>query len=120
MIAWLKWGVTAQVSTETPTSVVSLGPQQISQQPGMNLDDRLRQIPGFSPFRRTSSVLRNPTIQGVSLRGIGSTGAIRTLVLWDGVPLNDPFGGWIYWDEWIRTSSIVSKLCKGRWNGAIR
>jgi outer membrane cobalamin receptor len=31
------------------------------------------------------------------LRALGSTGASRTLVLWDGIPLNDPFGGWIYW-----------------------
>ena len=41
--------------------------------------------------------MANPTTQGVSLRGIGSTGASRSLVLWDGVPMNDPFGGWVYW-----------------------
>lgn len=41
--------------------------------------------------------MANPTTQGVSLRGIGSSGASRTLVLWDGVPINDPFGGWVYW-----------------------
>jgi outer membrane cobalamin receptor len=63
----------------------------------VNIDDRLREVPGFSLFRRTSSVTANPTTQGVSLRGIGSTGASRTLVLWDGVPMNDPFGGWVYW-----------------------
>jgi len=63
----------------------------------MNLDDRLRLVPGFTLFRRSSSVVANPTTQGVSLRGLGSTGASRTLVLWDGIPLNDPFGGWVYW-----------------------
>lgn len=65
--------------------------------PGLNLDDRLRSIPGFTLFRRTSSVVANPTTQGVSLRGVGSNGASRTLVLWDAIPLNDPFGGWVYW-----------------------
>lgn len=65
--------------------------------PGVNLDDRLRMVPGFSLFRRTSSLAANPTTQGVSLRGLGSTGASRTLVLWDGVPANSPFGGWVYW-----------------------
>ncbi len=65
--------------------------------PGVNLDDRLRLVPGFSLFRRTSSLVANPTTQGVSLRGLGSTGASRTLILWDGIPLNDPFGGWVYW-----------------------
>ena len=39
----------------------------------------------------------NPTTQGVSLRGVGASGASRALVLLDGVPLNDPFGGWVYW-----------------------
>src|SRR5262249_40733911 len=29
----------------------------------------------------------------------GGTGASRSLVLADGVPLNDAFGGWIYWDK---------------------
>jgi outer membrane cobalamin receptor len=63
----------------------------------VNLDDRLRSVPGFSLFRRSSSLVANPTTQGVSLRGLGSSGASRTLVLWDGVPINDPFGGWVYW-----------------------
>ena len=70
---------------------------EIRQQPGVNIDDRLRSIPGFTLFRRTSSVAANPTTQGVSLRGMGSSGASRSLVLWDGIPVNDPFGGWVYW-----------------------
>ncbi len=63
----------------------------------MNVDDRLRSIPGFSLFRRSSSLVANPTTQGVSLRGLGSSGASRSLILWDGIPANDPFGGWVYW-----------------------
>lgn len=54
-------------------------------------------VPGFSLFRRNSSLVAHPTTQGISLRGIGSSGASRTLVLWDGMPVNDPFGGWVYW-----------------------
>jgi outer membrane cobalamin receptor len=89
--------VTGTVATETPASLVVLDQQKLSQTPGINLDDRLRQVPGFSLFRRSSSLVANPTTQGVSLRATGSSGASRTLILWDGVPLNDPFGGWIYW-----------------------
>ena len=33
------------------------------------------------------------------MRGVGPSGASRTLVLLDGVPLNDPFGGWVYWSR---------------------
>jgi outer membrane receptor protein involved in Fe transport len=77
--------------------VTVLGRLVLRDTPGVNLDDRLRMVPGFTLFRRSSSLTANPTTQGVSLRGLGSSGASRTLVLWDGVPLNDPFGGWVYW-----------------------
>lgn len=91
--------VNATLTTETPASITDLDQQQVEDTPGMELDDRLRQVPGFSLYRRTSSVVANPTTQGVSLRGVGSSGASRTLVLWDGFPVNDPFGGWVYWDR---------------------
>jgi outer membrane receptor protein involved in Fe transport len=63
------------------------------------LDDALKLVPGFTLFRRTSSRVSNPTAQGITLRGLGGTGASRSLVLADGVPLNDAFGGWVYWDK---------------------
>src|SRR5471030_1014494 len=61
------------------------------------LDDALATAPGFSLFRRTSSLGANSTTQGVSLRGIAGSGARRALVTLDGVPQNDPFGGWVIW-----------------------
>lgn len=91
--------VNATISTEAPAAIDVLDQEQLNQIPGIELDDRLRQIPGFSLFRRSSSVVANPTTQGVSLRGIGSSGASRTLVLWDSIPINDPFGGWVYWSR---------------------
>lgn len=89
--------VTAALSAEAPAHVTLMDAPRISELPGVNLDDRLRMVPGFTLFRRTSSLAANPTTQGVSLRGLGSTGASRTLLLWDGAPANSPFGGWIYW-----------------------
>lgn len=89
--------VAEKVSTEAPASISVLDTPRIQRIPGVNLDDRLRMVPGFSMFRRNSSLVAHPTTQGLSLRGIGSSGASRTLVLWDGIPINDPFGGWIYW-----------------------
>ena len=64
-----------------------------------SLDDALRSTPGFTLFRRSSSRVANPTSQGVTLRGISGSGSSRTLVLADGVPLNDPFGSWVYWNR---------------------
>ncbi len=89
--------VVGSVKAEAPASMTIVGAPELQTVPGINLDDRLRQVPGFTLFRRSSGLTANPTTQGISLRGLGSTGASRTLVLWDGVPLNDPFGGWVYW-----------------------
>ncbi|MBV9332148.1 MAG: TonB-dependent receptor, partial [Alphaproteobacteria bacterium] len=61
------------------------------------LDRALEQVPGLSTFRRDSCLSANPTTQGVSLRSIAPSGAGRALVTLDGVPLNDPFGGWVLW-----------------------
>jgi outer membrane cobalamin receptor len=89
--------VNANIAAEAPASIVEIGRPQLEQIPGENLDDRMRYVPGFSMFRRSSSLAANPTTQGISLRGLGSSGASRTLLLWDGIPVNSPFGGWIYW-----------------------
>ena len=81
------------------SSVTSIDRSSIATAPALRLDDQLRQVPGFSLFRRTSSAVANPTTQGVTLRGLSASGASRTLVVSDEVPLNDPFGGWVYWDR---------------------
>ncbi|MDQ3744211.1 MAG: TonB-dependent receptor [Acidobacteriota bacterium] len=82
---------------ETAASVVILSSEEIESTAALTADDALRQVPGFQLFRRTGSRAANPTAQGVSLRGVGASGASRAVVLYDGVPLNDPFGGWVYW-----------------------
>lgn len=81
------------------SSVRTMTGEQLQEAPGFTLDDALRQVAGFQLFRRTSSWVANPTTQGTSLRGLGSTAVSRTLVLSDQVPLNDAFGGWIHWNE---------------------
>lgn len=85
--------------SESPESISVLPKQQIGATAAPTLDDALRQIPGFSIFRRSSSRNANPTTQGVSLRGVGASGASRSVVMFDGVPLNDPFGGWVQWNR---------------------
>lgn len=77
-------------------SVATVGRDQLAG-PALGLDDALRRVPGFGLFRRQASRAAHPTTQGVSLRGLGPNGAGRTLVLLDGVPQNDPFGGWVEW-----------------------
>ena len=77
----------------------------------IRIDQALAQVPGVSLFRRTSSTAANPTTQGLSLRSIAGSGAGRALVTLDGVPQNDPFGGWVIWTslppEAIEGASVV-------------
>jgi outer membrane receptor protein involved in Fe transport len=89
----------ATLVSDVPVSDVRLTREDLQDTPALELDDDLRQVPGFSLYRRSSSRTANPTTQGVSLRGLGANGASRALVLEDGIPLNDPFGGWVYWDR---------------------
>jgi outer membrane receptor protein involved in Fe transport len=81
--------------------------------PAVTLDGMLRSVPDFSLFRRSDSLTANPTAQGVSLRGLGPSGASRSLVLLDGVPLNDPFGGWVAWTKVPREGLARAELIPG-------
>lgn len=93
--------VTDSIATSSPANISVVSNENLEAIPGVSLDDQLRIIPGFSLLRRTSGVVASATTQGVSLRGLGLAGPSRTLVLWDGIPLNDPFGGWV---NWVRIS----------------
>ena len=86
-------------SLDSPASTRVMTREALHHATGLPLDDKLRTVPGFELFRRSSSLVANPTSQGVSLRGLGSTSASRSLVVFDNVPLNDPYGGWIHWEE---------------------
>lgn len=99
-------------AANTP-SVTVVPREQIRDSGAVTVDDALRQVPGFTLFRRSGSATANPTTLGVSLRGVGASGASRALVLSDGVPLNDPFGGWIYWGRVPREAIDRVEVVRG-------
>jgi outer membrane receptor protein involved in Fe transport len=84
-------------ASEAAFSAVHLSERDLAKT--QRVDEAVSQTPGVSLFRRTSSLSANPTTQGISLRAIAPSGAGRTLVTLDGVPLNDPFGGWVIWSQ---------------------
>jgi outer membrane receptor protein involved in Fe transport len=88
---------------EAAFAVIRLNPDRLDR--AARLDEALATVPAVSLFRRTSSLAANPTTQGISLRAIAPSGAGRTLVMLDGVPLNDPFGGWVIWSQ-VPTESL--------------
>lgn len=104
---------TAEPPEQVPFSIAALSGDQLRANPASTADGALRSVPGFSLFRRSDSLSANPTAQGVSLRGLGPSGASRSLVLLDGVPLNDPFGGWVAWSKVPRESLAGAEVVRG-------
>lgn len=104
---------TALPIAETPESVQVLSREELESSGALAIDDVLRNIAGFDLFRRNSSRTANPTTQGVSLRGVGSSGASRALILLDGVPVTDPFGGWMNWSTIPRAAVNSVELLRG-------
>ena len=86
-------------SSEQIYSITTFGRLDLDTTGASRLDGGLKAVPGFGLFRRQSSRAAHPTTQGITLRGLGPSGAGRTLLLLDGIPQNDPFGGWIDWSR---------------------
>ena len=81
--------------SQVPMSVSVLGRDEILETPAQAVDDLLRTVPGVN-LPAGSSLVTHPTSQAVSIRGLGRN---RALVLLDGIPLNDGFGGWVNWTK---------------------
>ena len=76
---------------------VQIDRRQIEQAPSHALDQLLKDVPGVQLFRRSDSTSGHPTSQGVTLRALGGNASSRALLVLDGVPQSDPFGGWVNW-----------------------
>ena len=92
-------------------AIVTLDRRDLAEVP--RLDEALKTAPGVSLFRRTTSLAANPTTQGISLRSVAPSGAGRALVLLDGQPLNDPFGGWVIWSQVPPESLDAVEIVRG-------
>lgn len=108
--------------SQVPFTVEVVPPDAFADGSAPTVDDALRGLSDFSIFRRNDSMTANPTSQGVSLRGLGPSGASRSLVLLDGVPLNDPFGGWVPWSSVPLDSLAGAEVVPGggAWPGETR
>lgn len=69
--------------------------EQILAAPSGRIEDVLLGVAGFQQFRRSDSRSSNPSAQGATLRSLGGNATSRALVLLDGVPMADPFFGYI-------------------------
>ncbi len=91
--------VTGEGLEEAPStgaySITTLPRDQIVSSGSGRIEDVLENVAGFQQFRRSDSRSSNPSAQGVTLRALGGNATSRALVLLDGVPVADPFFGYI-------------------------
>ncbi len=91
--------VTGRGLDDTPATPAygaqELGRDRLGASASGRIEDALSAVAGFQQFRRSDSRSSNPSAQGVTLRALGGNATSRALVLLDGVPLADPFFGYI-------------------------
>jgi outer membrane receptor protein involved in Fe transport len=99
-------------------SGVTIGRDRLTGTASGRIEDALKDVAGLAAFRRTDSRTANPTSQGVTLRSLGGNASSRALVLLDGVPVADPFAGYIPWSA-IDPGQLASvRVTRGGGTGA--
>lgn len=93
--------------------VERIGRRRIEQSPTHELDQLLKDIPGVQLFRRSDARSGHPTSQGVTLRALGGNASSRALLVLDGVPQTDPFGGWVNWPAYDPSDLSEIRVVRG-------
>lgn len=84
---------TERTLAEVPVSASVVSAQEVSDISAQSLDDVLRHVAGMNlPIQNGNQA--HPTADNLSMRGLGG---IHALMLVDGVPVNDPFFGYVQW-----------------------
>jgi hypothetical protein len=111
--------ITAERRLPGDSSIAEWSADDIAAFTPRTIDELLATEPSFSLYRRQNSLFGNPASAGVSLRDTGATAVSRTLVLRDGIPQNDPFGGWVHWARFdpatLASARIVPAAGAGAW-----
>ena len=82
------------------------------------IEDALSAAAGFQQFRRSDSRSSNPSAQGVTLRALGGNATSRTLLLLDGVPMADPFFGYVPLSALAPERLASARVTRGGGSGA--
>ena len=94
-------------------AVARIGRREIEQAPSHELDQILKDVPGVQLFRRSDARSGHPTSQGITLRALGGNASSRALLVLDGVPQSDPFGGWVNWPAYDAADLAEVRVVRG-------
>lgn len=96
---------------------VTIDREELAGSASNRLEEILRGVPGFQLFRRSDARSANPTSQGATLRALGGNASSRVLLVLDGVPQTDPFGGWISWPAYDPRRLQSAQVTRGGGSG---
>ncbi|MBB5685386.1 TonB-dependent receptor [Sphingobium boeckii] len=82
------------------------------------IESVLADVAGFQQFRRSDSRSANPSAQGATLRALGGNASSRALVVLDGVPMADPFFGYIPFSALVPERLSLIRVTRGGGSGA--
>ncbi len=126
----------AQEASDEPSGVILVTGKGLTETPGQpaysrrdidrealvssasgRIEDGLSSVAGFQQFRRSDSRSSNPSAQGVTLRALGGNATSRALVLLDGVPMADPFFGYVPFPALSPDSLGQARVTRGGGSG---
>ena len=114
--------VTGTALAPPPAALVyatqEIGAERLASSASGRLEDALSSVAGFQQFRRSDSRSANPSAQGVTLRSLGGNATSRSLVLLDGVPMADPFFGYIPFSSLAPERLARARVTRGGGAGA--
>lgn len=102
---------------DAAADVVTIDATRIGQSASNRLESVLADVAGLQQFRRSDSRSANASSQGITLRGIGGNASSRALLLFDGVPQADPFGGWIAFPAYAAGRIGLIRVTRGGGSG---
>jgi outer membrane receptor protein involved in Fe transport len=102
-----------EAKAERVYAIERITSRQIEQAPSHELDQLLKDVPGVQLFRRSDARSGHPTSQGVTLRALGGNASSRALLVLDGMPQSDPFGGWVNWPSYDPESLSDIRVVRG-------
>ena len=102
-----------EAKAERVYAIERMTARDIAQAPSHELDQLLKDVPGLQLFRRSDARSGHPTSQGVTLRALGGNASSRALLVLDGVPQSDPFGGWVNWPAFDPAGLSAIRVVRG-------
>lgn len=98
--------------------IVTIERDRITASASNRIEDVLKDVAGLTQFRRTDARSANATSQGATLRGLGGNASSRALLVLDGMPQSDPFGGWVTWPAYATNRIGEVRVTRGGGSGA--